>query len=122
MAGLEDKLSGILSDPEAVSKLRSLGAALGLDTSGSNQPPANTTKAFLTPSVSYGGSTDELTSTLMRLAPMLSSMGRDDDITCLLNSLRPFLSEPRRARLDQAGKMLRVMKLLPIIKESGFIN
>ena len=34
MSGLEDKLSGILSDPEAMAKLKSLGDALGLDTSG----------------------------------------------------------------------------------------
>ena len=120
MAGLEDKLSGILSDPEAVSKLRSLGAALGLDTSSVSQPPP-AVKAYPTAPYSNQGNSEEFTSTLMRLAPMLSSMGRDDDVSCLLNSLRPFLSEPRRARLDQAGKMLRVMKMLPIIKESGLM-
>ncbi len=121
MAGLEDKLSGILSDPEAVSKLRSLGAALGLDTSGTGYQPSSAAKSPAAVSYSGNGSSDELASTLMRLAPMLSDMGRDDDVSCLLNSLRPFLSEQRRARLDQAGKMLRVMKLLPIIKESGFM-
>lgn len=121
MSGLEDKLSGILSDPEAVSKLRSLGAALGLDTGSNNQTHQPAPKTYSPAVSSYSQNTDELTSTLMRLAPMLSNMGRDDDVSCLLNSLRPFLSEQRRARLEQAGKMLRVMKLLPIIKESGLM-
>lgn len=109
MAGLEDKLSGILNDPEAVMKLKSLGSALGLDTSG-GLPPVQK------PSINQN---DDMASTLMRLAPLLSDMSKDDEVSCLLNSLKPFLSEPRRARLDQAGKMLKVMKMLPLLRGWG---
>ena len=121
MSTLEDKLSGILSDPEAVSKLKSLGSALGLDTGGNfpAQKP-QPQQGFNLPFASQGGS-DETLSTLMRIAPLLSDMGRDDETACLLNALKPFLSEQRRVRLEQAGKMLKVMRLLPIIRGSGIL-
>ena len=120
MSGLEDKLSGILSDPEAVSKLKSLGQALGLDTSGSlpAKPKAQPQQSLGLPFMGQSGN-DETLSALMRLAPLLSDMGKDDETACLLNALKPFLSEQRRLRLEQAGKMLKVMRLLPIIRGSG---
>lgn len=124
MSGLEDKLSGILNDPESMMKLKSLGQALGLDTSGmpSNQkPPQQSTPSFNMPFANHNSGNDEMMSSLMRIAPLLSDMGRDDEVSCLLNSLRPFLSEPRRTRLEQAGKMLKVMRLLPLIKDSGLM-
>lgn len=123
MSNLEDKLSGILSDPEAVSKLKSLGQALGLDTSGGlpsgqkPQPQQNLSFPFM----GQSQNSDEMLGTIMRLAPLLSDMGRDDETACLLNALKPFLSEPRQRRLEQAGKMLKVMRLLPIIRGSGII-
>ena len=123
MSTLEDKLSGILSDPEAVSKLKSLGSALGLDTSGglpSVQKP-QLQQSFSLPFMGQSGGNDEMLGTIMRLAPLLSDMGKDDETTCLLNALKPFLSEPRQKRLEQAGKMLKVMRLLPIIRGSGII-
>lgn len=122
MSGLEDKLSGILSDPEAVSKLKSLGQALGLDTSApvpQSTPAVN--QVFNLPFGNKAQGNDEMMSTLMRIAPLLSDMGKDDEASCLLNSLRPFLSEHRRQRLDQAGKMLKIMRLLPLIKGTGIL-
>lgn len=125
MSGLEDKLSGILSDPEAMAKLKSLGDALGLDTSGGfpqkPQPAAKPSVGFNLPFTGSGQGNDETLGAIMRLAPLLSDMGKDDEASCLLNSLRPFLSEQRRLRLDRAGKMLKVMRLLPIIKNSGLM-
>lgn len=122
MAGLEDKLSGILSDPEAMSKLKALGQSLGLDTGGmQTKPQPQSPQSFNLPFANQSSGNDETVSSLMRLAPLLSDMGRDDEVSCLLNSLRPFLSEPRRQRLDQAGKMLKVMRLLPLIKGSGLM-
>ncbi|MBQ2824812.1 MAG: hypothetical protein IJF19_00935 [Clostridia bacterium] len=124
MSGLEDKLSGILSDPEAVAKLKSLGDALGLDTSGGfpqKSQPQQKPSGFNLPFSPLGQGNDETLGAIMRLAPLLSDMSKDDEASCLLNSLRPFLSEQRRTRLDQAGKMLKVMRLLPLIKNSGLM-
>lgn len=122
MAGIEEKLSGILSDPEAVSKLKSLGAALGLDTGTMPKPPEPKPQSGInTPFAPQSQESSDMMSSLMRLAPLLSDMGKDDEVSCLLSSLKPFLSEPRRSRLEQAGKMLKVMRLLPLIKGTGLM-
>lgn len=118
MNGIEDKLKGILSDPEAVSKLKSLGQALGLDTSAGFAPEPKPQQNLNLPFMGSNTANDETLSAFMRLAPLLNDMGKDDETACLLNALRPFLSEPRRKRLEQAGKMLKVMRLLPILRES----
>lgn len=120
MGELEDKLSSILSDPEAMSKLQTLGRSLGLDTGGlgRNVSPAPAPSPV---SSLFSQKGDDLSTMLMRLAPLLSDMGKDDETACLLNALKPFLSKPRQQRLEQAGKMLRVMKLLPVIKNTGLI-
>lgn len=55
--------------------------------------------------------------TMIRLAPLLGNLNQEDDTTRLLHSLRPFLSERRREKLDQAGKILQLLKILPVLKE-----
>ncbi len=123
MSGLEDKLSGILSDPDAVAKLKSLGQALGIDTgtSHTSEKPQSAMQGFNLPFMNTSGDNADMMNTMMRLAPLLSDMSKDDETSCLLNALKPFLSAHRRQRLDQAGKMLKVMKLLPLIKGSGIL-
>lgn len=125
MPSIEDKISGILSDPDAVSKLKSLGAALGLgleeEEKPSVKPEPKNTLGGLSSLLSSKKDEGDIVNTVMRLAPLLSDMNKEDDISRLLNSLRPFLSEARRSRLDDAGKMLRVMKILPVINNSGII-
>lgn len=131
MSSLEDKLVGILSDPDAVSKLKSLGEALGLDGEGKKPQEKNQDMGFnqkhssplsaALPFLNGDSGSDGTVAALMRLAPLLSDMGKDDEATCLLNSLGPFLSGSKRKRLEQAQKMLKVMRLLPIIRESGLL-
>lgn len=137
MADIENTISSILSDPDAMSRIRELGKSLGLtDNDSIPSPPAesqNTSKGFdlssLTSllsgnshghqsSVSGGLSADSLQS-LARFLPMLSKMNTDNETTALLNALRPFLSESKRKRLDDAGRMLRIMQILPFIRSQG---
>ena len=44
---------------------------------------------------------------------------QDDDRTRLLLSLKPHLSQERQQRVDQAVKLLKLITLLPLIRESG---
>ena len=57
--------------------------------------------------------------TMMRLAPLLGAMNEENDSTRLLYALKPFLSEKRRRRIDQSVRLLGIMRILPLIKESG---
>ena len=55
--------------------------------------------------------------TVMKFMPLISDMQKDDDTTRLLKALRPFLSNERRKKLDEAAKLLRLTKLLPLIRQ-----
>ncbi len=59
---------------------------------------------------------------IAKLAPLLSQMGKDDKTTNLLNALRPMLSTERGAKIDQAIRILQLMRLFPVIKESGMLQ
>ena len=104
MEDLSEKLSGILSDPSAMKEIAALASQLGVDTSGvHNEPepkPADDTAAMLS-----------------SLMPMLGSMKQDDETTRLLEAMKPFLSEERQIKLDKAKRLIRIMKLMPLIKD-----
>ncbi|MBQ8000775.1 MAG: hypothetical protein IJ298_06085 [Ruminococcus sp.] len=140
MDNLQDIFSSVLSDPEAVSKLRSLGQELGLTGNTGNTPhkqaPPATPSFDLSALSGLLGSTNnssqnppqtglansispDTMQSLARIMPLLSGMNNDDEATALLNSLRPFLSGDKRRRLDEAGKMLRVMRILPKLRNTG---
>ena len=54
---------------------------------------------------------------LLKLTPLLAELGKEDDTTALFQALRPHLQAERQKKLDEAGQMLRLMKLLPLLSE-----
>ena len=48
--------------------------------------------------------------------------GGVDDRTRLLNALKPYLSEKKQAKADNAIKLLKIIELWPLIKDSGMFN
>ena len=65
---------------------------------------------------------DPMTAMLLRAAPLLASANREDDSTRLLAALRPLLGEARQKKLDEASKILKLLHLLPLLKESGVLQ
>ncbi len=58
-------------------------------------------------------------------ADLLGALGKlsaDDDRTALIKALKPLLSEPRQKKADDAIKILRLLQLLPLLRESGMLN
>ena len=115
---LNAKISEVLSDPESMKQLTELATMLGAQPGVHNEepspkPPMPDLSALGSPG-SLGGSDLGM---LSRLMPMLSSVSRQDDTTRLLSAIRPFLSEERKLKLDEANKLLRMMKLLPLLKD-----
>ena len=120
MDDLSEKLSGILSDPEAMRDIAALASQLGVDAPGlhtqeSRSPP----KPQPEPSSLLGNlsGSDDTMKQLMALAPMLGSLKQDDDTTRLLDAIRPFLSQERQVKLDKAKRLIKVMKLMPLLKD-----
>ena len=148
MDDLNQQINQILSDPQSMQQLQSMASALGL---GNNQqqaapPPAATpapANGGIDPSAlagmlstlgacnppapapaqpALGGITPELLQTVSRLAPLLSQVNREDDSTRLLQALRPLLSEKRQKKLDEAVKILQMLRLMPLLKDSGLFS
>lgn len=69
-----------------------------------------------------GGESTEMIASIARIMPLLQQVQTDDDTSRLLQALRPLLSESRRARLDQSMKLLKFMRLMPLLKGSGFLS
>ncbi len=111
MSDIQDQINQILNNPEAMQQVRSLGAKLGLDASPS-APSAPS-------SPQQSGDSGDLTRALGTLAPLMKRASAGDETAALLNALRPFLSEERALRLDQAQRLMKLMKLIPLIKDSG---
>lgn len=124
MDDLSSKISDILSDPQALEQIKGLGEMLGLsDTSNAQvhkpQPAKNTDNMLSTLS---GGMSPDMLSMVTKIAPLMSNFNKDDDTTRLLLALRPFLSDERKKKLDEASKLLKMMKLLPIIKDAKLFD
>ena len=108
MDDLSEKLNGILSDPEAMRDIAALASQLGMDSPGVHSKPEPQ------PEPEPLGDTAALISSL---APALGSLRQEDEVTRLLEAMRPFLSEERRLKLDKAKRLIKVMKLMPLIKD-----
>lgn len=107
MDNLTEKLNSLLSDPGTMAQLQAMAGSLGLTPEEKPEPPPQE---------------GELMGKLGALAPLLSMSSREDDSTRLLQALRPLLSHERQERLDRALKMLRIMRMIPTIKDSGLLN
>lgn len=60
---------------------------------------------------------------------MLGNLGKignavagDDQRTALLKALKPMLSEERQQKADEAIKILKIIRLIPLLRESGLLS
>ena len=102
MSEMQDALNQILSNPEAMKQVQSIGEQLGLNKPASKPEPKN-----------------EMLGAMQSLAPLMSSYSADDEVSRLLNALRPFLGEEKLRRLDQAQRLMKLIKVIPLLKDSG---
>lgn len=113
MDELSEKLAKILNDPESMNRVREMAENI-LGDNEAEQSKQNSDDI-------YGmlGS-DELMN-VMSIVSKLNTKN-DDTRTQLLSALKPHLSEPKRDKVDTAIKILRLLELLPLIKESGVLG
>ena len=61
----------------------------------------------------------ELMSAMTKLAPLMSAAKPNDETAALLTALKPFLSGEKLQRLQSAQKLISLIKIIPLIKDSG---
>lgn len=142
MDGLEQQLSQILSDPNSMKQLQSMISSLGLgggESAQNNKPVPPPAPAQSGPDLSalagmlgaLGGGQSapkpapaaapgpDALGMAAKLVPIMSRLNQEDDSTRLLMALRPLLGEERRRKIDEAVKILQLMRLLPLIRDMG---
>ncbi len=68
------------------------------------------------------GVSPEMLNMIMKIAPLLGTINQEDNNTRLLNALRPLLKSERQKKLDEAIKIMRMLKFLPLLKEQGILQ
>lgn len=119
------QINQILSNPEMMQQIRALSGLLNKssDTVEDNSSSGDTT--LLTkpnPSSPLDLLGSDGLQTAMKFMPILSELKKDDETTQLLYAIKPFLSTQRQAKLDEAIRLLRIIKILPLLKNQGLIN
>lgn len=109
MEDLSEKLTQMLSSPEGMQKIQSAMAALGGMMGEEETPPPP-------PPPSDGGID---LSAVSKILPLLGNMNQENEDTRLLAALRPYLHGQRAERLEESMRLLRLMKLLPLLTEGG---
>ena len=108
MEDLSAMLQTVLSNPDTMQKLRgTLDALAGTDAAPSPAPAEEQAPDL---------------SGLLQLMPLLQNASAENDDIRLLHALRPYLHGERAKRLEQAGRMLRLRGMLPLLQQSGLLR
>lgn len=120
MADWEEKLEGILSNPQAMGQIMALAQSLeGNSSTDTADTQALTPETLETEHTPFDPG--NLLSGINQLDPKLLSIAgtlmsqmsrRDDNKTALLQALRPFVRPERYAKLDRAIQIARLSTLL----------
>ena len=113
MDDLADMITELLKDPNTIDQLKGLTGLLGQNDKPKQTQPKHNQQLDMS-----ALPTDTM-QTIMKLMPIISSMNKDDDTTRFLHALRPLLHKERQHKLDEAAKMLQIMKVLPLLKGQG---
>lgn len=122
---LLSRVSDFLNTDDGAQILNQLKSSFGVNNQASND-------ASDTPDLSqllsgFSGSKKEASKAdnidVAKLIPLITAISRaktDDRATNLLVSLKPLLSKEREPKVDHAISLMKIIALLPILKEHGF--
>ena len=122
MDDLASKLGELLNNPGTLDQIKNLAGLFGGASAGSQPAPPPLLPPQPEPTASPSPVDGEMMQTIMRMAPLLSSLRQEDNSTRLLHALRPMLGPERQKKLDEAIKLLQLMRMLPLLKGSGLFN
>ena len=115
MDDLSEKLAGVLNDPESMERVRQMAESI----LGENGKKPDTKSSPFSEIGSVLGASEM--QSIVQIIGKFKSAGNDPR-TQLLNALKPHLSEPKREKVDTAIKILKVIEILPFLRESGIFN
>lgn len=122
MEDFTSKITEILNNPDIMKQIKDIAGGNPAENTENNQKQKiddqNIDKDM---NQEQDGLSPDMLSTVMKLAPLLSSINTDDKYSSFLRSLRPLLSETRQKKLDESEKIIKLIKIFPILKSNGII-
>ncbi len=119
--GLLGRVSEFLNTPDGINILNGLKESLGSN-SGEQKcaPNLDLGNLFSSTDKSSNDTSGVDMAKLLPLISAISSAKTDDRATNLLLALKPLLKNDRSKKVDHAVSIMRILALLPILKEHGF--
>jgi len=115
MDDLAGMLSQLLSSEDGMNQVRAVASALGLDA-------PQTGAANPAPSPAPPDPPPLDANTLLLLQQAAGVFRQNDANTDLLRALKPHFSPERARRVDDAIRILQLLRLLPVLTASGFFR
>lgn len=137
MDDLASMITQLLNSEEGMQQLQSVASALGLSDqpAAAQQPsasPGGSPPSFgqAAPDLSSlfgaaqqtGGAPPVDLNTAMMLGRAMSALGQDDENIQLLRALKPHFSSERSKKVDDAIRILQLIRLLPLLRDSGLFG
>ena len=119
MEDLTEKLTSLLGNPEIMDKIQNLSGLLGSSENDNSEKTENKTDETQKNESDDFGFSPDMIGNLFKIMPLISSLGKEDKYTKFLKSLKPLLSEERQKKLGNSAKILKIMQILPLIKDQG---
>lgn len=125
MDELTDKITQLLNDPAGMDMVKNLAGSLlsgGANSeNGNNNSGVSENNNAVAKSADSGLNPQQM-ATMMKLISALKSPDDNDEQIRLIMALKPHLSPARQKKADNAAKMLKIARLMPMIKSSGLID
>ena len=115
MDDISKNLADLLNDPESLGRLREM--AENILGGNSESPP----KQESSESSIFGDIDPSQIENIISVMSRLKA-NQNDDRSKLLLALKPHLSPPKREKVDTAIKLLKLIDLLPLLKDSGIFD
>ena len=122
MDDITDKLKGLLDSPEGLEQIKSIASSfLGKGSSEKEHEKEHHAKdrEDSNPLSALGKDLD--INMILKIKSTLDSFSVDDQKFELLHALKPHLRPARQIRVDEAIKIMRLVNLMPLFKENGFL-
>ena len=131
MDNMMEKISKVLADEETMKQLGELAQMIG----GANPPPPAEETAMPSPITNHlpsnnNNNNNNINSNIIgngnidiaKIATLMSGFNKPSPNTNFLMALKPLLKEENQIKADRAIKILKIIEMLPILKESGILG
>lgn len=122
MDDISSRLNDLFSSPEGMEKIKNLVGMLSQNGGAGDASGGTETGGQAPPEEDSSGDFSIDPATIATIGRAFSAMKRGDPRIDLLLALKPNLSDGRRKRVDEAIQIMRLINIMPLLREQGFLH